>query len=342
MDDDRALLDKWTPKGAGFEDQEKAQGALQTAMAEKWQAVQKDPAAYVLQASPDIAAKFEAAQKDPKQLGAAVGALDAAYDRMGVPNDVRNVLPAPAAQSLVQSIEANPSQAPATFKAMEQQWGGAWPQVWRDLTTGGKLPAAFQAVPALENEGDGALLARWLGQAGKTADDLLGEKAVNQIKTTIRSDPTVQAYLSSLSRSGASMQQVSAVTDAIDGLAFAKSYFNRDPQPALGAITAFTGNYEFMPNGGARVPRDKVDAVSANASQALNGLSLDKLAVPNVYGRQGAPKPEEFLELLKASPMWINAPRGDALWLMDPYGRIVRDRKGAPIAVPFNAPGPQQ
>lgn len=342
--DDRALLDKWTPKGAGFEDQEKAQGALQTAMAEKWQAVQKDPAAYVLQASSDIAAKFRAAQQDPKQTAAAVGALNAAYDKMGVPNEMRNVLPAPTAQNLVQSIEANPEQAPATMRAMAQQWGGAWPQVWRDLTTAGKLPPAYQAVASLDNQGDGALLARWLGQAsqGKKADDVLGEKNVNNIKNTVRNDPDVQAYLASLSRSGASMSQVSAVADAIDSLAFAKSYFNRDPEAAQNAISSFTGKYEFMPQGGARVPRDKFDDVSTRTAQTLGGLALSKIAVPSVYGQPGMPKPQEFLELLKASPMWINSPRGDALWLMDPYGRLVRDKKGAPVAVPVNAPGAQQ
>jgi hypothetical protein len=48
----------------------------------------------------------------------------------------------------------------------------------------------------------------------------------------------------------------------------------------------------------------------------------------------------KYLAWVKAAPTWINAPGGNALWLRDPLGQLVRDKKGNPIAVPFDKPAP--
>jgi hypothetical protein len=45
--------------------------------------------------------------------------------------------------------------------------------------------------------------------------------------------------------------------------------------------------------------------------------------------------PQEYLDVVKANPYWINSPRGDSLWLMDPMGRLVRRKEGNPISVPI-------
>jgi hypothetical protein len=45
--------------------------------------------------------------------------------------------------------------------------------------------------------------------------------------------------------------------------------------------------------------------------------------------------PQEYLDVVKANPYWINSPRGDSLWLMDPIGRLVRGKEGNPISVPI-------
>ena len=54
----------------------------------------------------------------------------------------------------------------------------------------------------------------------------------------------------------------------------------------------------------------------------------------------GPPTADEYLAWVKAAPIWINAPRGNALWLMDPLGQLVRDKNGNPVAVPLNKPSP--
>lgn len=343
--EDTALVQKFAPAGAGFAEQQRAQNAIITAVNAKYDALygpKADPAGYVLGANPDTRALYDAAQQDPSKTGAAVASLDATYDRLGVPEELRTVLPKDAAGAVAQSIESDPTNAPAKMKALEQQFGAAWPRAWRDIVSVGKLDPSYQAVPSLDNERDGALLARWLAEVpkGKTGADLIGAKPENDIKTAVRSDPTVQSFLSSLSRSGAGLGQVDGVLRAIDDLAFAKSYYDRDPHAAANAIDSFTAKYEFMPDGGARVPRERYDAVSANAAATLRGLALDQIAVPPLFGQHGMPSGDDYLRVLRTAPTWITSPNVDALWLMDNGGRVVRGRDGKPIAVPFAAPPP--
>lgn len=337
--EDAALIQKWTPAGAGFAEQAQGQDALQKALGAKYKALQDDPAGYVLNAVPAISALYQQAQKDPTKLSAALGAIDSAYDKLGVAPADRRVLPTSAAQQLTSQIMATPDQAPQTMKQLAQQYGDAWPRVFHDLSTAGGLPATFQAIPVLANERDGAMLARWLAELpnGKAASDLIGTKNENDIKASVRADPGVQSLLASLSRSGASVAQTDSVLNAIDALGFAKSYYDRDPKAALDAAAAFTGNYEFMPNGGARVPHDVFDAVNAQAGATLQRLSPDGIAVPPIYGQPGMPSVDDYLATLRAAPTWITAPRADALWLMDAAGRIVRDKQGRPVAVPFDS-----
>ncbi len=338
LQQDQALLDKWSPKGPGFEDQASAQGVLQKALDTKYKALSNDPAAYVLSASPETGALFALAAKDPTQTGAALSALDAAYDKLGMPADRRPLLTHDAAQGLATGLMSAPEQAPAKMQALESQYGTAWPRVWRQLVTDGKLPGAFQAIPTLDNQRDGALIARWVGQvpSGKSGADLLGEKTTNEIKNAVRADPGVQQFISSLSRSGSSVAQTGTVLDAIDSLAFAKSYFDHDPQAAKNAVSSFVSKWDFMPNGGGRVPADRFSDVQTNARSTLDKLALSQIAVPDIFGKRGEPSAEEYLDQVKAAPTWVTSPNADALLLMDPYGRFVRDKKGQFVTVPFD------
>lgn len=167
-----------------------------------------------------------------------------------------------------------------------------------------------------------------------------GAKDVGTIKTNIRGNPAVVNLINSLSKSGSSAAQVDGVLGSIDTLAYAKSFYDRDPAAAQNAADSFTSKYEFMPNGGARVPTKQFDAVSANSRATLDGLSTEHIAVPELYGKPGQPSADEYTALIKASPTWITSPKADALWLIDNGGRLVRGKDGVPLSVPFNAPSP--
>jgi hypothetical protein len=324
--------------------------ALGAALAKTAKALSTDPASYVLAHHPEMVPMLQAAQKDPKQFGAYAQTVLAAQHQMGVPDEMQHVLPAAVATSMARSIESNPEQAPAMLRAMERDYGTAWHNAWRDMTHLGKLPPAFQAVGAIDDERQASLLARALAEPsknGKAITDLVPESARKgsaSIDAMIRSDPAWTAFSASLARQpGMTAAARDQVLGAAKTLAYANLVYGAAADPAsaaAAAVKAFTEKYSYMPEGGARVPTAQMPAVTANARALLGSLSLDRIATPALFGQPGQPKAEDYLSLLKASPTWITSPNEDALWLMDNGGRIVRDRQGAPIAVPFSAPMP--
>jgi hypothetical protein len=50
------------------------------------------------------------------------------------------------------------------------------------------------------------------------------------------------------------------------------------------------------------------------------------------------PPPQAYIDLVKAAPSWITGPKSDRLILLDPGGRVVNDKNGQPISVPFSQP----
>jgi hypothetical protein len=138
--------------------------------------------------------------------------------------------------------------------------------------------------------------------------------------------------------SGSSPEQIKAVTNSIVQLAYGNAVFGGMPisDAAIEAKSAFTANYEYL--GAARIPTDKYDAVQGNAAHLLATLDDKAIALPAIIGKPNMPTAEEYIDTLKAAPTWITSPRGDALQLMDMGGRLVRDHRGHPITVPFNAP----
>lgn len=348
--------------GEDYVRQRKLSQAFQTAVDQHFRELKADPADYLIRTNPQIVAAQQAAQNEkpdqsallrgngqPDATEAYAAKMLAEEERLGVPPDLRNVLTMPAAQGLAQQIMGNPEQAPQTIKQLTQKWGSAWPQVWHDLVTDGKLPAAYQAVGTLDDEGQAGLLARGLaeqGKSGKQLVDLLPPKAKtgsSGIDVTIESSPAVRDFLSSMSKSGSSAGQQSDLLGAIKTLAYANAvYTGKDSAAAAqAAIDAFTSKYDFSLPGSPRVPKNLVAPVSQNASATLEGLTAAGVAVPAIYGQPGMPKSQEYIDLLKASPTWITSPKADALWLMDPQGRIVRTPSGDPITVPFTATAPQ-
>ena len=156
------------------------------------------------------------------------------------------------------------------------------------------------------------------------------------IRQAVRTDPTIAQFERSLSASGASTSQVDGIVSSVETLAFAKQFYEADGNAAQNAIQSFTGKYEFLPNGGARIPSAVFNATTTNAATALQKITPDTIAVPPLFGQEGMPSQDEYLNLLKTNPTWITSPKEDGLWLMDGQGKVVRDKQGTPFAVPFS------
>lgn len=350
--------------GPDYARQRKLSDAFDRAAETHIKALGQDPVGYVLSTNPSIeAARAATAQETPQQSAALRGQgqpdavesyaakLLGEQDRLGVPQDQRHVLDTIGAQRAAAQITANPEQAPAMLKDMQQRWGSAWPQVLHDLTTTGKLPAPYQMVGALDNEGDGALLARALGHANKegnnrSLDELLDKGATGTvrpsatIRTRVAGNEDVAQYARSLLHSGASDDQVAGIVNSITLLAQAKALYNGEKPEAAAdhAVESAIGKYEFLPNGGARVPKANAEAILDNAHAAVAGLNLAQLQAPRIYADADAPgaaSADDWLRVLKAAPNWITA--GQSIRLMDNAGRFVRRCDGSFVEVPFSA-----
>ena len=314
-----------------------------------------DPAAYAAM-NPAVKPLIGAIDpKDPATFEKYASTTFAIQKYLGVPDGVQHVLTRGQAMNLSDQIEKS-EDPKSTFQALQQQFGAAWPQVFHDAVSLGKLPAGYQAVMALDDPHDAALLSRTLasekpgpdGKPGKAVDDVVDTIAASKgesgrLRDLVRYDPSVAAYASSIKRSGASDEQVEGIVNAVQTLALAKRAGGDASSAQLAsaaAIKSFFGKFEYMPNGGARVPAAKFDAVSGNAADTLSKLTADNVAVPANFGQTGQADKQEYLNVLKASPTWITSPRSDALWLVDRGGRLVRTTQGNLVEIKFDAPSP--
>ena len=308
-----------------------------------------DPAAYVATnpavRQADTAGNFEG------YANAVLGT----QEFLGVPAAQQHVLTRGQAITLASQIMTS-DDPKAELQRQAAGAGSAWPHVFGDAIALGKLPAGYQAVQTLDDPHDAALLSRTLasekpapdGKPAKSIDDTVdlmggakGEAA--KVRDAVRFDPEVKNYVSSIQRSGASADQVSGIVNAVETLALAKRGAGEatdTASAASAAVKSFFGKFDYMPNGGARVPAKAMEAVSANARATLDGLALDHIQVPPRFGQAGQPEAREYLDTIKAAPTWITSPRSDAIWLMDYGGRIVRGQDGRPVSVPFDLPGP--
>lgn len=310
-----------------------------------------DPAAYAA-SNPKIKAALAAVDpKNPHTFELYADAQLGLQSYLGVPDSQQHVITRGAAIQIADQV-TKATDAQATLTALQKQFGASWQHVFNDMVTLGRLPPAYQSVAALDDPRDAALLARGLnevkskpdGTPGRTWDDILGNAGNTSVALTIRqsirTDPTVTKFEQSLAASGASASQIDAIVGSVETLAYAKRFYDGDASAAQHAITSFTGRYEFLPNGGARIPTAAVQATTATARNAVEAITSGTISVPAVFGQAGGPTADDYVNVLKAAPTWITSPKEDALWLMDGQGRIVRDKSGNPFAVPFTTTMP--
>jgi hypothetical protein len=275
--------------------------------------------------------------------------------RLGVPSEFQRVLSNERAKAMAFDIGKNPANAPAIMQDVAQRYGPAWRNVWSDLITEGKLPAGYQVVGQLADNKDAtnaAILARTLGV--RKQDDpafervvgakLAGGKSIRDIATeTIPLDSQVQKYERSLVPSS-SWDQILAIRQAIEHLAEGRAYtLNEEPPVAVkNAIDAVVGHYQFVPNGGGRVPTDRFDDVTYNNQQRLNERTVDNTTIPPRYtsGAPGEPKPQDYIDDLKARAAWITGAKADRLVLIDPGGGAALDKAGNRIETLYDEPAP--
>jgi hypothetical protein len=342
--EDQALIQKWNPQGAGFRDQQDAQATIEKAIDAKYKAIGKDPAGYVLQASPSIRTAFASAQKDPSQLPAAVAALDGAYDRLGVPSYARSVLPASQASDLVSQIVSAPApQRAAIVTQMGQTYGDLFPRIMGDLVKA-KLSPAYETLAALPNAADRVALANGLGDGTKPVEEALPKGAASTINDGVTSDPNFQDFSRSMSYAAGGTAKVGQLADVARRIAYGHVLAGMNPTDAARqAVQSFTTDkYDFWENGGgvARVPKGAEADVIAAAGHVIDNLTPDQLSfpayLPKNTGADAATNARAAM-LTVQKGKWVTNEADNGLVRIDSNGYPVTLANGQRLELPFSS-----
>jgi len=260
-----------------------------------------------------------------------------------VPEANRSVLPKAYAASITNNLIADPESAPTQLSKMANDYGNNWPAVYKSLVQQGGLPPAYQIVQQLgadpTTDKYGTMFARYLGSdetKGKSDEVLMGGAApLKELNTAVSENPDVIKLTQSLARSGASPGQVSGTVGSVQKLAMAIHFYDpSDGNPAATAIKAMTSKYAYLPDGGARVPIDKLDTISNNAQVTLDNIETrisPAQFVPDTYANR-----QQYINDVKSSPSWVTRGSENRVYLYDHFGRSVMGNDGKQISLGFD------
>lgn len=308
-----------------------------------------DPAAYVA-SEPSVKAANAAMLSDPTKTQDWVNASLGIQTHLGVPLAQQHVLTRGQAVDISGKMMAPGTDVPAQLKNLQNQFGDSYKDVFSDLVTLGKLPSTYQAVAALPDANDAALLGRALQDSSGAGTKAVAawkdrvevatgnKQAFTNIQSSVLSSPDVAQYTASLRAQGVSAKNADNMVLDIQTLAFAKAVYNHEPPAtaAQNAIQSFTGHFTYGLPGAPRVPTQVSAQVEDAARTTLAGVNANSIVVPPGHGGHGEPSVEDYIAGIKSRGAWVNSPKADGIILKDHGDRIVRGVDGQPIEIPFS------
>lgn len=269
--------------------------------------LKEDPATYALQNSRavnDAYSAMVAAEGDarPAAVAAYVTATRAEQERLGAPN-VR-LLTEAQGQAVVKAFMDNPPEAAGDVIAgLEDEWGKAWPAVYKQLSQENKLTPAALVIPNMKDQGARARMAQ---ASAIKADDLktmLDPADAKDLRAKLQDQfkPAAQTFLA---QSTAGLQSVATIMDQAERLAFV--YRSKGKGVAEAAKQAFDEvmgwRYEFTDT--YRVPREEqAPLVTVGARAALEDVGRTKLFTSRfAMGQRN--REEQTLDAIRAGGFW--------------------------------------
>lgn len=354
VDQDQQTLENFKPQGTGAAEELPAYQALQQALIEKHKAIfgtgtgDGDPAQYVLSHAPNVAQAFTDAGQDPSKLPAAATLLDSYYDKLGVPQGQRDLLPKAMAQNLVKNVlTLDPAKRADAIMGMASSYGALWPRVLGAMVTDGKLPQGYEMIPALGDPTARTMLANALTDPTATqnavgkADQKLIEDGLNGDSNTGPNSDLAKLGVS-LSFSAAGSAKFAEIKDTVKLLAqgYAAQGMNGGlaVQRAIAAVT--TDKYDWV--GAARVPKGQgsdVEGAMQTTMQALKPADLApvvNLSTPNVAGVMSADKLHELAVQNARNGQWMTNEQDNGVFLIGGDGRPVVKADGSRMELFFN------
>lgn len=344
-DEEGQLVAQAAPAGKGFAQQEKTQQDLVAAIQAKHTALAQDPAGYVLQANPELGQAFQKAAQDPTQFPGAVAQLDAAYDRLGMAQGQRRVLPVAQANTLVSSIVAAPAdQRAQTLESLAQQAGPAWPRVMGDLVKA-KLPPEYNVLAALPDAASRTLFADAIGNGKEKIRAALPQADAKVVDAAIAEHPGLAQLRQSFATASGGGDVAQTVTEAAKLLGY-RMALTGDPDTAASRAAAAltTDKYDFWSQGGtvARLPKGLSGPIESAAQATLDGLKPAQLA-PIDTGT-GVTLTDDQRRAVALDSVtrgsWVTNEGETGLVRLGADGRPIQLANGVRLEVPFPAPAP--
>jgi hypothetical protein len=351
---------------------------LQRIVKERQDAVDKDkgdPAGYVISNSANqgkrnvnLLAQAWAHSKNPTDFDAYASTLTNVEKDFGLEGNEISVTPRPVAEAWGKRlIDAGSSGADNVLQELRKQVGDKWlPDVYRDiLRFNPNVPASTKAVLALHDNpamqqayivaaaeenppsrpGEKPKeFAGWperLGHGDRTA----GTTTVSGIDAAV--DKAFLPYQKSMLNSGNDIQQALEVQKEIKLTAYGRMLMG-ETNPATAAkdaTSAFLDGWDYVTQGGARVPRVSttttrgLDIIGPNIERFWSDwYKWDNFDLPTPDESKGQSK-DSLMKDIKSNGEWVTAPDNSGLYYrVSPGvgGGLLRGRDGKPIKLNFS------
>lgn len=241
---------------SGFRAREQNFQDLKSIAVARDNALNTDPAGYVIHNDPATLSAYAASRADPGKFGFYVQRLNAVYDLMGVPSRQRQIIPTDDAKAVVTQIENGvPGEAAKLLSGLRETSGKYWPQVYGAIARNG-LPGVYQAASIAAPQ-DGATIIAALQHAGEKGGLPAFAKSISDddkqtLDDNLNGNSDLQSLQDSLGTYGrAGVDGFSSIRTAVRTTALylmAQTPGLAPDAAAERAAAMITSTYDFMPN----------------------------------------------------------------------------------------------
>jgi hypothetical protein len=306
-----------------------------TAVKDRHEKLEKDPASYMQTAMPDLQQAYEAAadpKAGPDALDTYVKALNNGYDHIGLPQNMRSILPQYVAASIVDQLQnSKPDQVKAKMDGLQAQFGDHWHDVMGELVKN-KLPPEYMVLAAVDDPNVYSNLAQGLQAAkdGKDFKAILGPKIVKSIDDAVLAHDGLTQLGASLAASGDNGATYSSIVNSMQIAAYGLARTTDATAAAeKAAESVSTAKYSFGFDK-TRLPLDLADKAKDYANAIVENVKPTDLLKPG----NDTEGPASFAFFKNG--YWATTPNDDGIIRMDMYGFPVRMLDGSKLEYSYD------
>ena len=314
----------------GYAAKDKALKLFDAAVLRRQEAITADPAAYIQQSSPGVAAAFSAYQQDqsPQSWSTYATAAQAEQTRLGVPADKQALLPKPMVAALTQQIEnVDPEKGSTTqtLNGMQKMYGDQWGNVLHQMVTQGGLKPTYAVLASMNAPDQVAAQADMQRTLNYVASNKEGLKGLEQYAGTAAKgdidkniDATMADFKATTAMQSAGVNLSNQVQDSVRQLAlyYAGTGAAKTGQDALDMAKAgiLDSKYDFQDS--VRVPKGQLPVFNTVSSAVQSNLKAEDISTDYL--------PRQFLDKIDAASMlrvaqqgkWVPNAKDDGVILM--------------------------